>query len=188
MIAAPEYITIDKKATIVSGHYFLKTGRIGFRTWTLDDIELAIDLWGDPDVARYIGGPFSNSQVQRKLSTERAILRLYNIQYWPIFDLFTGEHIGCCGLRPYKSEDKVYEIESHIKKAFWGKGYGRESAKAVIDYAKKQIGAKAIYASHNPASARSKSLLEKLGFQYTHDAIYEPTGVSHASYLLNFAG
>jgi len=187
MIAEPAYGTLDKNTTIVSENYFLKTDRIGFRSWTLDDIELAIDLWGDAEVAKFIGGPFSNSQVQRKLSTERAILRLYNMQYWPIFDLASGDHIGCCGLRPYKPEEKIYEIESHIRKEFWGKGYGHESAKAVIAYAEKKLDAKAIYASHNPANVHSKALLEKLGFQYTHDAIYEPTGVSHASYLLNLA-
>jgi ribosomal-protein-alanine N-acetyltransferase len=187
MIAEPLYVTIDKNTFVMTDNYFLKTDRIGFRNWTLDDIELAIDLWGDAEVARYIGGPFSNSQVQRKLSTERAIARLYNMQYWPIFDLSTGEHIGCCGLRPYKPEEKVYEMESHIKRSSWGKGYGHESARAVVDYAKKHLDAKAIFASHNPESAQSKSLLEKLGFQYTHDAVYEPTGVLHASYLLKLA-
>jgi len=184
MIAEAVYATIDKNIMPMNEDYFLTTERIGFRHWTLNDIDLAIDLWGDADVARYIGGPFSNSQVQRKLSTERAILRLYNMQYWPIFDLATNEHIGCCGLRPYKPEEKIYEIESHIKKNFWKQGYGHESAKAVIRYARKNLGASALYASHNPESVQSKALLEKLGFEYTHDDIYEPTGVLHASYLL----
>jgi len=30
--------------------YFLKTERIGFRTWSRSDLPLANDLWGDVDV------------------------------------------------------------------------------------------------------------------------------------------
>jgi len=165
--------------------YFLKSNRIGFRPWTLDDMDLAIELWGDPEVSKYLGGPFTMSAVPGKLMTERSILRLHNYQYWPIFLLETGEFIGCCGLRPYTPSEKVYEFGVHIKSAYWRKGYATEAAKAVIDYAFKKLDAKSLFAGHHPENMISKHLLEKLGFSYTHDEYYEPTKLQHPSYLLS---
>ena len=34
--------------------YFLITERAGFRAWTPDDLPLALTLWGDPAVMRFI--------------------------------------------------------------------------------------------------------------------------------------
>jgi len=39
-------------------NYFLKTARRGFRQWSINDLPLAVDLWGDTEVTRFIGGPF----------------------------------------------------------------------------------------------------------------------------------
>jgi len=45
----------------------------------------------------------------------------------------------------------------------------------------------ALFAGHNPANAVSRHLLGKLGFRFTHEELYEPTGLQHPSYLLTAA-
>ncbi len=164
--------------------YFLRSKRLGFRQWSPADMELAIGLWGDADVTKLIGGPFSDAQVRERLNTEIARQQEYGVQYWPIFLLTTSEHVGCCGLRPYDLSQPIYEIGFHIRKAFWGQGYALEAAQTVIDYAFNTLVAKALFAGHNPANEASARLLTKLGFQYTHDEYYAPTGLNHPSYLL----
>ena len=52
--------------------FFLKTTRIAFRCWRREDLPLAMALWGDPAVTKYLGGPFSPQQVQQSLETEIA--------------------------------------------------------------------------------------------------------------------
>lgn len=52
--------------------YFLTTPRLGFRAWTEDDSQLALDLWEDLEVTRLIGGPFSQEQILHRLSREVA--------------------------------------------------------------------------------------------------------------------
>ncbi|MBZ0288075.1 MAG: GNAT family N-acetyltransferase [Anaerolineae bacterium] len=163
---------------------FLQSERLGFRTWSADDGELAWGLWGDAEVTRLIGGPFSEAQVQGRLLKEIATQAEHGIQYWPIFLLLTGEHVGCCGLRPYEPDDRIYELGFHLRKAFWGQGYAAEAARAVIDYAFEVLDARGLFAGHNPANDASRQLLLKLGFQYTHDAFYPPTGRMHPSYRL----
>lgn len=164
--------------------YFLQSQRLGFRAWSDADLPLAIGLWGDPDVTRFIGGPFSSEQVRERLAREIAALCEYGVHYWPVFLLATGEHVGCCGLRPYRVEDGIYEVGFHIRKAQWGQGYAREAARAVIGYAFEAFGATALFAGHHPANEASRHLLLKLGFEYTHDETYTATGLLHPSYLL----
>ncbi len=166
--------------------YFLFTGRLGFRHWRADDLEFAQELWGDPDVTRLIDarGQLSREQVQEKLQNELASETAYGVQYWPIFLLSTEEHIGCCGLRPYDLSEKMYEIGFHIRKQQWGRGFATEAARRVIAFAFEELMVKALFAGHNPQNLVSRKLLEKLGFHYTHDEYYAPTGLSHPSYLL----
>ncbi len=164
--------------------YFLRSQRLGFRPWSEADLDLAVGLWGDPDVTCLIGGPFSNEQVRERLAREIRTFHDHGIQYWPAFLLGTGEHVGCCGLRPYRLGERVYELGVHIRKAHWGRGYAVEASRAVIGYAFDVLGAAALFAGHNPANATSRHLLMKLGFEYTHDEYYPPTGLNHPSYLL----
>ncbi len=80
--------------------YFMKTEHIGFSAWTNDDLELATQLWGEEDVTQYIceTGKFTQQNILDRLNVEVNNGKKYQVQYWPIFDLVTGELIGCCGL------------------------------------------------------------------------------------------
>ncbi len=164
--------------------YFLRSQRLGFRTWSDGDLSLALSLWGDPEVTRFVGGPFSSEQVRGRLAREIANWREYGVQYWPFFLLASGEPVGCCGLRPYRIEETVFEFGFYVRKAQWGRGYAREAADAVIGYAFESLGVSALFAGHHPANEASRHLLAKLGFEYTHDEYYAPTGLMHPGYLL----
>ncbi|TGA96943.1 N-acetyltransferase [Sporolactobacillus shoreae] len=165
--------------------FFLKTDRLGFSTWQTTDINLANSLWGEPAVTKFISanGLFSKEQVHDRLNKEIKSDQQYNVQYWPLFELKTNKHIGCCGLHPYDLDKKTYEIGFHLKSAYWGNGYATEAATAVIRYAFDQLKSKNLFAGHNPKNVASKNLLLKLGFKYSHDEFYEPTGLNHPSYF-----
>ena len=115
--------------------YFLKTRRLGFGHWSADDLPLALALWGDTQVTRFIGGPFSRAQVQQRLEREAASLSEYGVQYWPVFLLSNGAHVGCTGLRPYKPAEKIYALGFHLRPAYWGQGFAFEAASAAIAWA-----------------------------------------------------
>lgn len=164
--------------------FFLKTNRIGFSRWTPDDLKLAELLWGDSEVTRYIcaSGIFSGDDIVNRIHTEILNEMKYHVQYWPIFELSTDALIGCCGLRPRKTDE--YEIGFHLRPQFWGQGYASEAAKAVIEYSFQTLKAKKLFAGHNPHNLRSRKLLGRLGFHYIGDEFYEPTGLYHPSYEL----
>ena len=164
--------------------YFLRSARLGFRTWAETDLPVAAALWGDPSVTQHIGGPFSREQIAERLTTEIKRQTEHGVQYWPMFLLASQALIGCCGLRPYRLAEGIYEIGVHIRSAYWGCGYAREASTAVIEHAFMNQGASALFAGHNPKNAGSRHLLHSLGFRYTHDEFYSPTGLQHPSYLL----
>ncbi len=109
--------------------YFLKTERLGFSHWATSDLPLAQGLWGDPEVARFLGGPFTDEQIRQRLERHMALLRDYSVQYWPIFLLETGDHVGCGGLQPYRIEEQIYELGFHLHRAYWGRGLAEEAAR-----------------------------------------------------------
>lgn len=87
-------------------------------------------------------------------------------------------------MRPYDYENNIFEIGIHLKKKYWGKGFAQESCSAVMEYAFKTLKVNALFAGHNPKNIASAQLLKKLGFRYTHDEFYPPTGLHHPSYLM----
>jgi RimJ/RimL family protein N-acetyltransferase len=79
--------------------------------------------------------------------------------------------VGCCGVhRTGDTSDGAYEIGYWFGLPYWGLGYASEAARAVMDWARDQLGAKVFLAGHfadNPASGR---VLSKLGFTRTGSA------------------
>lgn len=166
----------------MAGETVLESDRLVFRRWRADDLDLAAALWSDPEVTRFIGGPASPDAVAARLAAEIASEAAVGFQYWPMFQRSDGAHVGCCGLRPYRAA--IHELGVHIRPTFWRRGYALEAARAVIAHAFGTLGASALFAGHNPDNEASRAMLGKLGFRYTHDELYPPTGRLHPSYLL----
>jgi len=168
--------------------YFLRTPRLGFSIWKHADLPLAFGLWGDPEVTRLTGGPFAAQQVRERLEREINNHAEHGVQYWPIFLLETGEHVGCCGLQPHKPTEGIYELGFQLRVAFWRRGFACEAAEAVVARAFTTLGIPALYAGHHPDNHASRGVLTHLGFHYTHEEFYPPTGQIEPCYLLRRGG
>lgn len=92
-------------------------------------------------------------------------------------------------------DGKTYQVEHFNLDAILSIGYRVNSkrgtqfrkwaAQSVILYAFNVLEATALFAGHHPQNTASARMLEKLGFRYTHDELYAPTGLYHPSYLLS---
>ncbi|QDY86260.1 GNAT family N-acetyltransferase [Paenibacillus polymyxa] len=170
-------------------NFIFQTNRLGFSEWDLSDLDLAIELWGNPLVSRFINGngQFSIEEIKNKLLKEIQNNLNFQVQYWPLFELERGGMIGCCGLRPYNNGTQMFELGFHLKNEYWGKGYAFEAASAVLEYARNNLKTEYIVAGHHPENAASAKLLGKLGFEYTHNEYYDATGLEHPTYKLKMA-
>src|SRR5215470_19071298 len=103
--------------------FFLQSRRLGFRTWRQSDLPLALRLWGDPAVTRFISQQgFTEPEIRARLEREIATQETSQIQYWPIFTLEGAQHVGCCGLRPREGDLGVPEFGVHIGSSHWRQG------------------------------------------------------------------
>ena len=69
----------------------------------------------------------------------------------------------------FRNDEGKIELGYWLGKPFWGRGLATEAARAALAWARREIGAKVIYAGHfidNPASG---AVLVKSGFLYTGD-------------------
>jgi hypothetical protein len=72
---------------VIMKDYFLKTTRLGFSVWNQGDLPKAIELWGNPEVTKFIAakGIMSNEQIHQRLNKEIETYEAANIQYWPVY-------------------------------------------------------------------------------------------------------
>lgn len=161
-----------------------ETERTYFSLWNEQDEDLAFLLWGNPDVTRYIcaSGVFTPEEVRARLKQEIQRYDEHGIQYFPFFAKDTEELIGVCGLRP--RDEMSCELGFHLRPEYWHQGYAAEAASMIIFHAFHTLRIQTLFAGHNPKNTASSKVLKKLGFIYTHDEYYPPTGLNHPSYIL----
>lgn len=175
---------VDSMGEHVEGPgWLMTTERLGFGIWQGDDIALAASIWGDPEVTELTGGPFSTRDVAERLAAEIKHWRQYGIQYWPVFCLKDSTLLGCCGLRPRDMAARIAELGFQLCRQSWGQGYASEASRAVIEWARAH-GFVTLIAGHHPSNQASKRALMHLGFSYTHDELYPPTGLMEPCYAL----
>ncbi|HEY0701889.1 MAG TPA: GNAT family N-acetyltransferase [Candidatus Acidoferrales bacterium] len=105
------------------------------------------------DAARYI----QNGPVE---SYRQFGLGLYAVELKE-----SGTVAGICGVLKRESLE-FPDLGFAFLQKFWGQGYARESAEAVMHYARNTLGLKRIVAITKPKNEDSIRLLEKLGFHF----------------------
>jgi ribosomal-protein-alanine N-acetyltransferase len=60
---------------------WLRSKRLGFRTWSEQDLALAVGLWGDPEVMKFIDSrpKLSDADVDQLLKKQIAMQREHGI-------------------------------------------------------------------------------------------------------------
>ena len=121
-----------------------RTERLVARSWRIEDLTLALELWGGPAVTALIDarGKLTAEQVEERLRDEIERERSSSVQYWALFDHRNGDFVGCGGLRPwiYTTGERNFEVGFHLVKRSWGKGLATEAALGALDYAWQNCG------------------------------------------------
>ena len=151
----------------------LETDRLTIPPWTLDDLDAAFALHGDPVVMRYVGDgqPFLNVDRTRAF-LERTIGRYPEtpgLGLWAVVERATSSVIGCALLQPVaetgKSERDV-EVGYYLAQSAWGKGYATEIDRALVRYGFETLRLPRIIGLVYPANPPSRRVLEKAGLHY----------------------
>ncbi len=154
----------------------IETQRLLLRPLTSADVDAIVQIWTDPDVTRYMGGPRDPEKVRATL-TEDARANpppLFDLQ--PVVEKATGIVIGDCGIIEKTVDDRAeHEVVYVLAKSAWGKGYATEIAQAIRDHAFEQMGLQRIIALIDAENVASRRVAEKVGFNYEKDTV-RPSG------------
>ena len=88
----------------------LLTDRLCLRRIQVSDISTLIDLWCDPDVTKYLGGPRDREKIKLLFEEDAENPFAYEYDLWPVEEMQTKEVLGYCGLLE-KEVDGKEEIE-----------------------------------------------------------------------------
>lgn len=146
----------------------IETERLILRPLTVNDAKDVFEWVGDPIVNRFMPYPLYKSIDQ----VERWICSLVEDENEFGFCLKdTGKVIGA-GSITFDPERNAYELGYNVNRAFWGNGYATEASKAIIQWAYKELGARAFCANHATVNVASGNVIKKCGFAFDHYGQY----------------
>ena len=146
---------------------FLETNRLILRPWREDDAENLYQYASDPDVGTPAGWlPHTSVEKSREI-----ICTVFSApETYAVCLKSDGKPIGCVGLHrnDIAEEDDEYELGYWIGKPFWGQGLIPEASLELLRHAFRDLGMKRIWCGHYDSNAKSRRVMEKLGFSYHH--------------------
>lgn len=162
----------------------LQTQRLCLKHLEAADLPALVDLWSDPEVTRFMGGPRDRDDLKTILEGELQdpFAERYNL--WPVEELETGKIIGDCGLLD-KEVEGVPEIEVVyvFAKGAWGKGYATEIGKALVRYGFEEVGLSRLIALIEPENQASERVALKLGMKCEKEVV-RPGGALRKVYAI----
>jgi RimJ/RimL family protein N-acetyltransferase len=121
------------------------------------------------------GRPTSRTSIENRVLP--AMIRDY--ARFPGFGAFAGhtradeEFIGWFMLLPCAdSPPEEAELGYRLRKAAWGKGYGTEGSRALVEYGFTERGLRRIFAETMAVNTRSRRIMEKIGMRL--ECLYHP--------------
>ena len=150
--------------------FALNTDRLTLRHFTLDDAAIVLELLNEPAFKKFVGDKGIKTLDDARSYLQKGPLASYVSNGFGVYltlDTLAELPVGMCGL--FKRDNLE---QPDIGFAFFahscGKGFARESARAVIDYARETLALPMVCAVVDPDNIRSISLLEELGFLYKY--------------------
>lgn len=141
----------------------LYTQRLVLRPFEIEDLEDVYDYAKSPNV-----GPLAGWQAHPdKIQTAKTLIRFIEEgEVWAIVEKESGKVIGSIGLHKgrFVTGDSVQSLGYVLREDKWGKGYMTEAAKEVVRHGFEQMKLEMISVGHFDFNARSKRVIEKLGF------------------------
>jgi RimJ/RimL family protein N-acetyltransferase len=148
-----------------------ETERLRIRDLRAGDLEPMVELWGDPDVERWMTGfgPRTRSDVERWLPdtiafNEASPREAHNCA---IVDVAGDRVVGWIGFGPAGRNVGEVNFGYAIMAPDRGKGYGTEALRAVIDFCFSELGVRRFTGETALGNEASAHVMEKVGMQRT---------------------
>lgn len=152
-----------------------ETSRLILKPRTINDLENCVEMDINPKVTEYIPGEWDGSCIHIAFLKER-ISKTYplGLGYWSIFLKDNpADFLGWIHLLPLQNDKQAAEIGWRLKHSAWGSGYATEAARMIVAYAFKIADFNRIVAYTHSSNNRSIKMMNRLGFKFVADFIYD---------------
>ena len=167
----------------------LETERLFLKNIARTDREFIFAHFSDPEVSQYL---FDADPVVEMQGADE-IVDFYlrpeprGFHRWVLVRKSDNAKLGTCGLHLWNRDERSVEVGYDLSPAYWGNGYMREAMQRIIAFVTNSMGVSEINAEIYIDNARSRDLVEKLGFRFegiTKDEMFQGEAYRHKVYTL----
>ena len=170
--------------TLPGQSLILSSPRLHLRPLQESDVDLVLELFTDPEVMEYAGGPVKDETIREEMATYVRRGGDGSVGVWCICKGDTKEAIGSVALLPLPVEaddtewesvrmgeipDGDIEIGYFLRKSEWRQGYVSEAVSCLLEFAFSVTDYEEIVAVIDPRNRASRRVLERAGFASTGD-------------------
>ncbi len=162
----------------------LETERLFLREMTMDDFDALYAVLSDAEIMQHY--PYSFDEERVRSWIERNMKRYTDDGFglWAVCLKDTGEMIGDCGLTLQNIEGQMLpEIGYHIRRDQQRKGYAKEAAAAVRDWAFQNTEYPALYSYCKYTNVGSFKTAESIGMHFEKEYEDEANKITHVSVI-----
>lgn len=158
----------------------IETNRLFLKPRTLEYLDDCLEMDRDPEVTRYIPGPWDKPEEHIAFIKQRMAMRFpEKMGYYVVLEKSSQRFLGWVMLLPFHQHVGVAEIGWRFTRQSWGFGYATEAALELKKLALELSDIHTLLAEVMLGNEASISLCEKLGL-----SISDAYKVEHQLYVL----
>ncbi len=162
----------------------LETERLFLREMTMDDFDSLYAVLADPEIMQHYPYTFDEERVRSWIERNMNRYKDDGFGLWAVCLKDTGEMIGDCGLTLQNIDGQMLpEIGYHIRKDQQRKGYAKEAAAAVRDWAFQNTEYPALYSYCKYTNVGSFKTAESIGMHFEKEYEDEANKITHVSVI-----
>jgi RimJ/RimL family protein N-acetyltransferase len=161
------------------------TDRLRLEPIGAEHAEDLLHVYQDPAVAEWFG-VWTREMAQDEVARMARGWEMDGVHKWMAYDRTIGTLIGRGGLSRVQLEGQErLEIGWVVRGQFWGQGYATEIGRAGLTFAFDELTADEVVSFTEARNARSRAVMERLGFRYHHNLFLEEYSEPFVLYSLN---
>jgi RimJ/RimL family protein N-acetyltransferase len=162
----------------------LETERLFLREMNMDDFDALYAVLADRDIMQHYPYTFDEDRVRDWIKRNMKRYKDNGFGLWAVCLKETEEMIGDCGLTLQNIEGEMLpEIGYHIRKDCQHKGYAKEAAGAVRDWAFTNTDYPSLYSYCKYTNEPSYKTAEAIGMHFAKEYPDEANEITHVSVM-----
>ena len=162
----------------------IETDRLFLREMNMDDFDALYKVLGDREIMQHYPYTFDGERVKAWIERNMNRYKDYGFGLWAVCLKDTGEMIGDCGMTFQNIDGETLpEIGYHFRADMQRKGYAKEAAAAVRDWAFKNTSFKALYSYCKHTNVPSMKTAESIGMHFWKEYPDIDNDISHVSVI-----